>query len=186
MKFHFDGLNRKNHGAPRVILAIALTGCTALTGLVTVATANAAASIDHTLYGTAQDGRSVQIYTMTNEHGVRVRFLDYGGVITEIAVPDRMGRLDDIVLGLRNLHDYETLSAHYGAITGRFANRIAGAKFSIDGTEYNVTKNSGPNILHGGRKGFNKVIWKAEPLKDDNSAAVRLTYRSVDGEEGLW
>jgi len=185
MKFLFDDLNRKNHGAPRVILAIALTGCTALTGLVTMATANAAASIDHTLYGTAQDGRSVQIYTMTNEHGVRVRFLDYGGVITEIAVPDRMGRLDDIVLGLRNLHDYEALSAHYGAITGRFANRIAGAQFTLNGQTYHLIANNGANSLHGGPNALDKQVWDVASVPVPNGVAARLTYVSKDGEQNF-
>jgi aldose 1-epimerase len=109
----------------------------------------------------------------------------YGALLVELDVPDKTGKPANVVLGYATLGEYERGGAMYGALVGRYANRIAGAKFSIDGTEYNVTKNSGPNIIHGGRKGFNKVMWKAEPLHDDISAGVRLTYRSIDGEEGF-
>src|SRR5271157_4047066 len=88
-------------------------------------TANAAATIEHSPYGTTKGGQAVELYTMTNDHGMRVRFLTWGGVITEIDVPDRAGHLDDIVLGLKSIGEYEALSPHFGAITGRFANRIA-------------------------------------------------------------
>ena len=87
---------------------------------------------------------------MINDHGLRVRFLNYGGVITEIDVPDRTGRLDNIVLGLSSIREYETISAHYGAITGRYANRIGGAQFTLNGQTYHLIANNGPNTLHGG------------------------------------
>ena len=98
------------------VFAIAIGA--ALGATMTGETANAAATLDHGQYGTTQGGQAVDIFTMTNEHGMRVRFLSYGGVITAIEVPDRAGRLDDIVLGLKTLREYETISAHYGAITG--------------------------------------------------------------------
>ena len=125
--------------------------------------AHAAATLEHAPYGTTQAGQAVEIYTMTNDHGLRVRFLSYGGVITEIDAPDRTGRLDNIVLGLRNLHDYETLSAHYGAITGRYANRIAGAQFTLNGQTYHLIANNGANSLHGGPNALDKQVWDVAP-----------------------
>jgi aldose 1-epimerase len=115
-------------------------------------TANAAATLDQAPYGTTQGGQAVDIFTMTNAHGLRVRFLSYGGVIAEIDVPDRAGRLDDIVLGLKTLREYETLPGHYGAITGRYANRIGGAQFTLNGQTYHLIANNGVNTLHGGPK----------------------------------
>jgi aldose 1-epimerase len=185
MIFFVNGLHRKVHSKHCVNLAIALSVYPILTAMVAVATANTAASIEHTPYGTTQDGRSVEMYTMTNNHGVRVRFLNYGGVITEIAVPDRKGRLDDIVLGLGNLHDYETLSAHYGAITGRFANRIAGAQFTLNGQTYHLIANNGANSLHGGPNALDKQIWDVESVPVPNGVAVRLGYVSKDGEQNF-
>src|ERR1700733_11498460 len=127
--------------------------------------ARAAATLERSPYGTTQGGQAVELYTMTNDHGLRVRFLSYGGVITEIDVPDRTGRLDDIVLGLRTLHEYETLSAHYGAITGRFANRIAGAQFTLDGVTYHLIANNGANTLHGGPNALDKQVWEVSPTQ---------------------
>src|SRR4029077_5229536 len=94
---------------------------------------DAAATLDHATYGTTQDGQAVEIYTMTNDHGLRVRFLSYGGVITEIGLACRAGRLDNIVLGLNTLREYETLAGHFGAITGRYPNRIGGAPVTLGG-----------------------------------------------------
>ena len=111
------------------VFAIAIVLGAAITGR----PANAAATLEHAPYGTTQGGQAVDIFTMTNDHGLRVRFLSYGGVITEIDVPDRTGRLDNIVLGLRTLRDYQTLPGHYGAITGSYANRIGGARFALNG-----------------------------------------------------
>src|SRR5215472_7498101 len=131
-----------------------------------------AATLDHGPYGTTQDGRSVEIYTMTNDRGLRVRFLSYGGVITEIDTPDRKGRLDDIVLGLSNIREYETLSAHYGAITGRFANRIAGAQFMLNGQTYHLIANNGPNTLHGGPNALDKQVWTVTPVAAADGVAA--------------
>jgi aldose 1-epimerase len=132
------GANRARAFAIVAGLAMATTG----------EMANAGATLDRELYGTTQDGQAVDIFTMTNDHGLRVRFLSYGGVITEIDVPDRTGRGDNIVLGLRTLRDYETLPGHFGAITGRYANRIAGAQFTLNGQTYHLIANNGPNTLH--------------------------------------
>jgi aldose 1-epimerase len=144
-----------------------------------------AASLDHSSYGTTQDGRAVDIYTMTNDHGLRVRFLSYGGVITEITAPDRIGRMDDIVLGLRNLHDYETLSAHYGAITGRYANRISGAQFTLDGQTFHLIVNNGPNTIHGGPNALDKQVWDVAAAQVQDGVGATLTYVSKDGDQGF-
>ena len=147
--------------------------------------AKAAATLDHQPYGTTQGGQAVEIYTMINEHGLRVRFLTYGGVITEIDVPDRTGRLDDIVLGLRTLREYKTISAHYGAITGRYANRIGGAQFTLDGQTYHLIANNGANTLHGGPDALDKKVWDVAPAQMQNGVAATLTYVSKDGDQNF-
>jgi aldose 1-epimerase len=101
---------------------------------------------------------------MTNDHGLRVRFLSYGGVIPEIDVPDRMGRLDNVVLGLRSLQEYETLPGHFGAITGRYANRIGNAQFTLNGQTYHLIANNGANTLHGGPNALDRQVWTVSPL----------------------
>ena len=126
-------------------------------------TANAAATIDHAPYGTTQGGQAVDVFTMTNDHGLRVRFLSLGGVITEIDVPDRTGRLDNIVLGLRTSREYETLPGHFGSITGRYANRIGGAQFTLGGQTYHLIANNGPNTLHGGPNALDRQVWTVSP-----------------------
>ena len=170
---------------PGANLAVALAVSASLAAVVPGETANAAATLDHASYGTTQGGQPVDIYTMTNDHGVRVRFLSYGGVITEIAVPDRTGRLDDIVLGLRTLHEYETLSAHFGAITGRFANRIGGARFTLDGHTYQLIANNNGNTLHGGPDALDKKVWDVSPTQVQNGVAATLSYVSKDGDQGF-
>jgi aldose 1-epimerase len=170
---------------PGANLAVALVVSASLAAVVPGETANAAATLDHASYGTTQGGQPVDIYTMTNDHGLRVRFLSYGGVITEIAVPDRTGRLDDIVLGLRTLHEYETLSAHFGAITGRFANRIGGARFTLDGHTYQLIANNNGNTLHGGPDALDKKVWDVTPTQVQNGVAATLSYVSKDGDQGF-
>jgi aldose 1-epimerase len=161
-------------------LAITATLAGAVAG-----TANAAATLDRAPYGTTQAGQPVEIFTMTNTHGLRVRFLSYGGVITAIDVPDRTGQLANIVLGLSNLHEYETLSAHYGAITGRFANRIAHAQFTLNGQTYHLIANNGANSLHGGPNALDKQVWTVEPTQVANGVGATLSYTSKDGEQNF-
>jgi aldose 1-epimerase len=148
-------------------------------------TANADTTLDHVLYGTTQDGQAVDIYTMTNEHGLRVRFLSYGGVITEINTPNRAGRLDNIVLGLGTLREYETLPGHFGAITGRYANRIGGAQFTLNGQTYHLIANNGPNTLHGGPNALDHRVWTVSPLTTPNGVAATLSYASPDGDQNF-
>ena len=156
----------------------------ALAASVTGGTA-AAATLDRAPYGTTQAGQSVEIFTMTNDHGLRVRFLSLGGVITEIEVPDRTGRLDDIVLGLNNLRDYETLPGHFGAITGRYANRIGGAQFTLNGQTYHLIANNGPNTLHGGPNALDRQVWTVTPLTVPDGVAATLSYVSPDGDQNF-
>src|SRR5690242_9044625 len=127
--------------SPNIVRAFAIVAGFAVT--IMGGTANAGAMLDREPYGTTQDGQAVDIFTMTNDHGLRLRFLSYGGIITEIEVPDRTGRLDNIVLGLRTLRDYEMLPGHFGAITGRYANRIGGAQFTLNGQTYRLIANNG-------------------------------------------
>jgi galactose mutarotase-like enzyme len=123
-------------------------------------------------------------FTLTNAHGIEVRVITYGGIITSIRTPDRSGRLDDIVLGFDSLAGYRKNSPYFGAIVGRYANRIRNAQFTLDGTTYHLAKNIGENSLHGGVRGFDKVLWTAEPFQTDSGAGVTLQYTSKDGEEG--
>ena len=144
-----------------------------------------AATLDHAPYGATQGGQAVEIFTMTNDRGLRVRFLSLGGVITEIDAPDRTGRLDDVVLGLNNLREYETLPGHFGAITGRYANRIGGAQFTLAGQIYHLIANNGPNTLHGGPNALDRQVWTVTPLTVPDGVAATLSYVSPDGDQNF-
>jgi aldose 1-epimerase len=135
------------------------------------------------LYGET-DGKKVFQYTLTNENGMKVKILNYGGIVTHLFVPDKDGHLADVVLGYDSLQGYIDKTPYFGAIIGRYGNRIAGGKFSLDGQEYSLARNNGPNHLHGGIKGFDKVVWESEDFIYPDSAGVILSYLSVDGEEG--
>jgi galactose mutarotase-like enzyme len=135
-------------------------------------------------FGHLPDGRAVDQFTITNAHGVEVRVITYGAIITSIRTPDRSGHLDDIVLGFDSLAGYLHNVPYFGAIVGRYANRIRNAQFTLDGTTYHLAKNIGENTLHGGVRGFDKVLWTGEPFQTDSGAGVTLQYTSKDGEEG--
>lgn len=135
-------------------------------------------------YGKTPEGKSVELYTLTNKNGMEVSIITLGGIITSVRVPDRKGEMTNVVLGCASLEDYLTKSPYFGCITGRFANRIANATFKLNGTEYKLAANDGANSLHGGVKGFDKQIWQAKEIKTDNEVGVELTYTSPDGEEG--
>ena len=134
-------------------------------------------------FGVVQ-GSSVELYTMTNAHGLEMTCTNYGGTIVSLRVPDKHGRVDDIVLGFDRLQGYLEKEPYFGAIIGRYANRIAKARFSLGGMQHALSANDGPNSLHGGNKGFDKVVWKAEPNENPNGVAIIFTYLSKDGEEG--
>src|SRR5579871_2393899 len=130
------------------------------------------------------DGRPVTLYTLTNAHGVEVRAMNYGGIIVSLRVPDRKGELADIVLGHEDLKGYTPNPPYFGVIVGRYANRIANGRFTLDGKTYDLPKNDGPNTLHGGTTNtFDRVLWDAEPLKGKTGVAFR--YLSKDGDDGF-
>src|SRR5258708_16091831 len=120
--------------------------------------------------------KTVMAYTLVNEKGMKARIMNYGGIITELWVPDKNGKLADVVLGHDELKSYEDGHPYFGAITGRVANRIAKGKFTLDGKEYTLAVNNGPNALHGGKKGFDKVIWEAKTEINNKEPLLRLTY----------
>jgi len=135
-------------------------------------------------FGNTGDGRPVDLYTFTNSNGLEVRAMTYGGIIVSLRVPDKNGKLADIVLGHDNVDGYLVNPPYFGAIVGRYANRIANGTFTLDGMKYVLAKNDGPNSLHGGVNGFNKVIWEANEIKSQKGVGVAFTYLSKDGEEG--
>ena len=137
--------------------------------------------VERAPFGKTNDGVAVEAFTLTNAGGASVAFISYGGIITEINVPDRHGRIGNVVLGFKSVADYEAQSPYFGALIGRYGNRIGGAKFSLEGKDYKLAANHFGNSLHGGAKGFNKVMWRVAPVADN---AARLTYVSPDGEEG--
>src|SRR5579863_939782 len=130
-------------------------------------------------------GQPVEIYTIQNAHGVEVRAMNFGGIILSLLVPDKKGKLDDVVLGFDNLEEYSENPPHFGGIIGRYANRIANGEFTLDGKKYTLAKNNGPNTLHGGLRGFDKVFWQVRPFENRHGAGILLTYTSKDGEEGF-
>ena len=135
-------------------------------------------------FGKTGDGRPVDLYTLTNSHGVEVRAMTYGGIIVSLRVPDKSGSLGDIVLGHDTLDGYLPNTPYFGVIVGRYANRIANATFTLDGVKYTLAKNDGPNSLHGGINGFNKQVWEAKEFENAKGVGVAFSYLSKDGEEG--
>lgn len=140
-------------------------------------------AIEKKLFGQMPDGREVDIYTLRNANGMTVEICTYGGAIVSSLVPNKTGEFYDVVLGYDNLESYLKGDRFFGALIGRFANRIQYAKFTINNAEYKVAQNNGENHLHGGIKGFDKVVWDAEII-DNQSNSLQLSYLSVDGEEG--
>jgi aldose 1-epimerase len=135
-------------------------------------------------FGTMPDGKEVRQYRMTNRQGVVVNVINYGGIITSMLVPDKNGRLGDVVLGYDSLAHYLKSNPYLGALIGRYGNRIAKGKFKLDGKEYTLATNNDTNHLHGGVKGFDKVVWNIEEAQSSEGVALKLTYTSPDLEEG--
>jgi aldose 1-epimerase len=141
--------------------------------------------IQKTGFGTTKDGQAVDLYTLTNANGMEVKIITYGGIIVSVTAPDKDGQFTDIVLGFDNIKDYEEKSPYFGCITGRYANRIAKGRFTLDGTVYDeLAINNGPNHLHGGLKGFDKVVWQAHPGEGTHATGLKLHYLCKDMEEG--
>jgi aldose 1-epimerase len=134
-------------------------------------------------FGT-RDGTPVQVYTLTNRNGLVAKITNYGATVTELHLPDRSGQLADVVAGFDDLDGYVAGTAYFGAIVGRVANRIANAAFTLDGRSYALAPNDRPHHLHGGRRGWDKVVWSATPVDTPDGPALELTYVSPDGEEG--
>jgi len=135
-------------------------------------------------FGALPDGTSVEIYTLTNNRGIEARLMTYGATLVSLRLPDRSGKFDDVVLGYDSLDGYVKNSPYFGSIVGRYGNRIAKGRFTLKGVTYELATNNGPNHLHGGVKGYDKVVWKAEPLREANAVGVKFSYLSKDGEEG--
>jgi aldose 1-epimerase len=134
-----------------------------------------------TAWGTTPDGQAVELYTLRNSKGAEARIMNYGGVLVSLKVPDRTGALGDVVAGLDSFQDYLKPPPYFGAIIGRYGNRIGNARFTLNGVEYNLSKNDGQNSLHGGARGFDKRLWRANLVSPQS---LQLKYRSADGEEG--
>ena len=135
-------------------------------------------------FGKLQDGRAVSMFTLTNSKGATMKVINYGGIIVSLEVPDKEGNLVDVVLGYDSLEAYEKRNPFFGALVGRYGNRIGKGKFTLDGKEYDLVKNNNGNHLHGGTKGFDKVVWDIEEVPSADGVALKLSYLSKDMEEG--
>ncbi|MFO0791622.1 MAG: aldose epimerase family protein [Pirellulales bacterium] len=149
--------------------------------------ANSWAEVKVSDFGKTADGTPVKAYTITGKNGVKVKLLSRGATLAEWHVPDKNGKIDDVLFGFDDVAGYESKdNGYFGAIAGRVANRIANGKFKLDGKEYTLAKNDGPNTLHGGlKRSFDKVVWNGEPFKNNDGEGVLFTYVSPDGEEGF-
>ena len=145
---------------------------------------NMKAKISKATWGTLPNGTTIDIYTLTNKHGLEARITNYGGIVVSLLTPDKNGKMEDVVLGFETLDEYMKDSPYFGCIVGRYGNRIAKGQFELKGKTYPLAKNDGENHLHGGLKGFDKVVWEAVPDTSSGEASLNLTYVSPDGEEG--
>ncbi|MCY2926713.1 MAG: galactose mutarotase [Planctomycetota bacterium] len=140
--------------------------------------------MDAKVYGTLPDGRQAMLFTLVNRHGLRATLTDFGAILVSLTAPDREGRLADVTLGYDGLAGWVSDTCYMGATAGRYANRIAKGRFALDGKTYKLATNDGPNHLHGGAKGFNKVLWSGQGVQVDGAEGVAFRYVSPDGEEG--
>jgi aldose 1-epimerase len=173
-------------GGPRAVRL----GAVALLAIAVIMPVGATASggghtprITKSFFGTTPDGQRVDRYTLSNSRGMRIRILTFGGILQTIEVPDRRGRLANVALGFDNLTDYVERNPYFGCITGRYANRIARGRFTLDGVTHQLNVNNGPNHLHGGNVGFDKKVWAATEIRQGGAVGLELTYTSPDGEE---
>lgn len=161
-----------------LLLAATLPACTSLKS-------EGGSEVVASDWGTLPDGRPVKLYVLKNALGMEARITNYGGILTALYVPDGQGKTADVVLGFDSLEPYLGKHPHFGCTTGRFANRIGGASFEIDGVRYEVTKNAGKNHIHGGAQSFARQLWDGTVIQQGSAVGVRLTYTSADGEEGF-
>ena len=141
-------------------------------------------NMERTRFGETQDGEEIHLYHLTNSDGLRVGIITYGAIIVSMEVPDRDGKLADVVLGFDTLSGYLETHPYFGAVVGRYANRIAKGQFTLNDVEYTLATNNGENHLHGGLQGFDKAVWQARELQNDAGLGVEFSYLSADGEEG--
>ncbi|MGA8657595.1 MAG: aldose epimerase family protein [Chthoniobacterales bacterium] len=167
------------------LFSIGLLGCCASIILGASGAYAAGLGVSKEPFGKMSDGTPVDKYTLTNTHGMTVTILTYGGIVQTIEVPDKNGKLANVSLGFDKLEDYIKDSPYFGAIIGRYGHRIAKGQFTVDGKQYQIPTNNGPNALHGGPKGFDKEVWAATPLENSNWVGVELTYLSPDGQMGF-
>ena len=156
----------------------------AIAGFPGAAGAAALAHVQKAPFGHTAEGKSVDVYTLTNKNGVEARIMTFGATLVSLKVPDKNGHMGDVVLGFDKLDPYLAGVPYFGATIGRYGNRIAGGSFVLDGVTYQLPKNNGPNSLHGGDKGFDKRVWSAKPFETKKGPGLRLAYVSADGEEG--
>ncbi|MGP5326904.1 aldose epimerase family protein [Vreelandella titanicae] len=184
---------RLRNGSPLLLGAIAAVLLANTAQAQSSSEANAGSSvgsgIQTSVFGHLPDGRQVDVYQLTNANGIELRVTNYGGIILSLKTPDMDGKFDDIALGFDSLEaylsgEYRQANPYFGAIIGRYGNRIAGGQFSLDGETYSLATNDGSNHLHGGDQGFDKVLWQAEPFESDAGNGLVLRYTSEDGEEG--
>jgi len=166
------------------LLAVSLVGCA------TMSSSNKSSTITKADFGKTSEGQAVEIYTLHNSKGAEARIMTYGGIVQSLTMPDKNGKFADVVLGFDNLDSYVKDSyvkscPYFGALIGRYGNRIGGAKFTLEGNPYTLATNNGPNTLHGGLKGFDKVVWTAKPSVGIRGPQLVLAYLSKDGEEGF-
>lgn len=178
-------MNRK---APRVAAELRRSAAGVAGAMLLAASCPSLAdSLTQAPYGMTADSRAVTRYTLSNAHGVSVVFLSYGGIISELRTPDRHGHMANIVLGFASLADYEKYNGdiHFGALIGRYANRIARGRFTLDGQTYTLPVNDPPNTLHGGPSSFDAKVWTVKPVESAHGVSAELTYVSPDGENGF-
>lgn len=167
-------------GIRQLVLVASLTALVAVDG----SAQKGSTRVKQELFGKTAEGAAVHRYTLSNAQGIHVSIVDYGGIITALHTPDRHGKMGDIVLGFDSIEGYLKQHPYFGAIVGRYANRIGKARFQLGGREYRLAVNNGVNHLHGGLKGFDKVVWAAQTFSDGDRSSLTLTYTSKDGEEG--
>ena len=166
------------------LLVLGLVAVLLASGCQTVRTAGTGGAVDSAAWGKSEDGTAVSLYKLRNRNGAEAWISNYGGIVTRLTMPDRNGVMEDVVLGHDSLKDYLDGHPYFGCLVGRYANRIAGGGFVLDGEAYVLAKNNGPNHLHGGNKGFDKVVWDAFVRDGRDGPALELRYVSPDGDEG--
>ena len=155
-----------------------------LASFIPLAIAQETVSISKKPFGKTKDGKAVELYTLTNKNGLNTGIMTYGGTVVSLNVPDKNGKLGDVVCGFDSVAEYEAKSPYFGCITGRYANRIAKGKFKLEGEDYTLVTNNEPNHLHGGTKGFDKIVWKASTEDTPRGPSVTFSHTSPDGDEG--